>query len=195
MTRFSLLLLAALSLSGVVAAQSDRVEIYGGYSYVNPDFSLVSGKAVSGWNASVNFKFRPSIGIVADFSGFYPSYTYPPASGSTHASGTAYSFLFGPQVSMARGRFRPFARFLLGSTNVSSQSLGGQTFSQFQSNSGFSLAGGGGLDYSLTRHLAFRGQVDWLQVRLTPVGGGDPGANYVRNRNVARVSTGIVLRF
>ena len=184
---------------GLPMAQSsehpDHMEVFGGYTYVNPDFSLVSGNGVSGWNGSVNFKIRPSVGIVADFSGFYPSYTYPPASGSVHASGNAYTFLFGPQVSILRGPLRPFVRFLIGRTTVSSQSLAGQTFNVFESNNGLSLAAGGGVDYSLTRKFALRGQVDWLYVRLTPIGGGDPGANYVKNRNVARISTGVVLRF
>lgn len=193
LTFFGVLLACGLPMAQS-SEHADHIEVFGGYTYVNPDFSLVSGNGVSGWNASVNFKFRPSVGIVADFSGFYPSYTYPPSSGSVHASGSAYTFLFGPQVSILRGPLRPFARFLMGRSTVSSQTLAGQTFNVFQSNNGLSVAAGGGIDYSLTRSFALRGQVDWLYVRLTPIGGGDPGANYVKNRNVARISTGVVFR-
>jgi hypothetical protein len=80
----SLIGLALLLLSCLVMAQSsdppqasDRVEVFGGYTYVKPDFSLVNRNGgVSGWDAAVNFKMRPWIGIVADVSGLYPRYTF-----------------------------------------------------------------------------------------------------------------------
>ncbi len=53
----------------------------------------------------------------------------------------------------------------------------------------------GGVDYFVTGHIAIRGQLDWLHTELTPVGGGDPGVNYNKNRNGARITTGIVFRF
>ncbi len=186
MSRLAVVGLAVLLLSGLALAQSsDRIEVFGGYSYLNPDFSLVSPNHVNGWNASVNFKALPRIGFVADFSGFYPSYTYPGA--GTAATGSSYTFLFGPQFSLPRGRFTPFARFLAGASHVSSQT--------FTSNNAVSFAAGGGLDYAVTRRIAIRGQVDWLYTRFTPIGGGDPGANYVKNRSAARISTGVVFRF
>jgi hypothetical protein len=82
---------------------------------------------------------------VGDVSGFYPSYTYPPTSGSVTASGKAYTFLFGPQVSISRGRFTPFARFLIGASHVSSQTFAGTTYNPFKSNNALSLAAGGAL--------------------------------------------------
>lgn len=63
------------------------------------------------------------------------------------------------------------------------------------SNNAFSLAAGGGVDFSVARRIAIRGQLDLLYARFTPIGGGDPGANYVNNRSVARISTGPVFRF
>jgi opacity protein-like surface antigen len=188
-------LLAALLCCGFALAQSeDRIEVFGGYSYLNPDSSLVSPNHVNGWNGSVNFKARPWIGFVADFSGFYPSHTYSlPA--SLTASGKTYTFLFGPQVSLPRGRFAPFARFLIGASHVTPQDFGGISENLFKSNNALSLGAGGGLDYSLNRRIAIRGQAEWLYARLTPIGGGDPGANYVKNRSAARISTGIVFRF
>ncbi len=198
----ALVVFTVLAICGLGMTQSsekargpDRVEVFGGYSYMNPDFSLVSGSGVSGWNGSVNFKLRRTIGVVADISRFYPRYTYPPPSGSVTVSGNTYSFLFGPQVSMRVRRVTPFARFLTGVSHVSPQSISGFTFTEFKSNNAWSLAAGGGVDYSVTRRVALRGAVDWLYARFTPIGGGDPGVNYVRNRNVARMSTGVVFRF
>jgi opacity protein-like surface antigen len=194
--RLTLVVLGVLLLGGFVVAQSsDRVEVFGGYTYMTPDFTLVSPHGVNGWNASANFKARQWIGFVADFSGFYPSYTYPQTVPSVSVSGKAYTFLFGPQVSLPRGRFAPFARFLIGDSHVTPQTVEGTSQNFFRSNNAVSLAAGGGLDYSVTRRVAIRGQADWLYAKLTPLGGGDPGVNYVKNRNVVRISTGVVFRF
>jgi hypothetical protein len=85
----SLSVLAVLLLGCFVTAQSDqtqisdRVEVFGGYTYERPDFSLVnSNGGANGWNAAVNFKMRPWIGAVADFSGLYPRYTLPQLNGA-----------------------------------------------------------------------------------------------------------------
>lgn len=194
--RLGLALSAMLLLGSSVMAQSpDRVEIFGGYSYTRPDFSLVSPNDANGWNASVDLKARRWIGFVADVSGFYPRYTYGQG-GSV--SGETYTFLFGPQASIPLGRFTPFARFLVGFSHVTPQNFSGFSGvggSVFQSNNALSTAAGGGLDYSVAKHIAIRGQVDWLYARFTPIGGGDPGVNYVQNRSVARISTGVVFRF
>jgi opacity protein-like surface antigen len=191
--RTALVVVAVLLLVGFGAAQSsDRIEVFGGYSYTRPDFSLVSPNDANGWNASADFKARRWIGFVADLSGFYPSYAYPEGSS---VSGKTYTFLFGPQFTLPLGRFAPFGRFLIGFSHVSAQNFGGYTENFFQSNNAFTLGTGGGLDYRVARHIAIRGQVDWLYALFTPTGGGDPGVNYVRNRNVARISTGVVFRF
>ncbi|HEV2399050.1 MAG TPA: hypothetical protein VGS27_19045 [Candidatus Sulfotelmatobacter sp.] len=192
MCRVPVVVLAVSLISTYVFAQSpDLVEVFGGYSYMNPDVSMVA-PSVSGWNASANFKVHRRIGIVADFSGFYPSYTYPEGAS---VSGKTHTFLFGPQVSMTRGRFEPFAHFLVGFTHVTNHPYAGLTFSQFTSSSSYTLAAGGGVDYFFTRRFAIRGQADWLHAGFVPVGGGDPGVHYARNDNVARISTGIVFRF
>jgi opacity protein-like surface antigen len=194
--RLSLLILAVASLSASLIAQSsDRVEVFGGYTYMDPDFSLVSPNSTSGWNASANFKPSRWVGIVADFSGFYSGYTYPPGGTNDRVTGQAYTFLFGPQVSLPLGRFSPFARFLTGLTHVTPQDFGGQSENFFKSSNAFTIGAGGGADYYFLRHVGLRGQVDWLYAKLTPVGGGDPGANYIKNRNVARISTGVIFRF
>jgi len=135
------------------------------------------------------------MGIVADVSGFYPHYTLPPLAGSLSSSGETYTFLFGPQVTLPLGRFAPFGRFMVGISHVTPQHYDGTTQTIFRSNNAFTLGTGGGLDFRVARHIAIRGQVDWLYALFTPIGGGDPGVNYVKNRNVARISTGVVFRF
>jgi opacity protein-like surface antigen len=183
--------LAVLLLSAFVVGQPvDRIEVFGGYTYVTSDFSLVSSGGASGWNASANFKVRPSWGVVADFSGFYPSSS--PCSLPCSVSGKSYTFLFGPQASLTRGRISPFARFLFGGSHVSLPSVQGTSVtSPFSSNSAFSLAAGGGVDLSVTRRIALRGQLDWLHTRFKGAG----GVQVALQNNVARIATGVVFQF
>lgn len=184
----------AVLLVGVsaIGQSADRIEVFGGYSYTRPDFSLVNPNDSNGWNASADFKVKRWVGFVADVSGFYPHYSYPYGSSF---SGQTYTFLFGPQASLPVGRFSLVSRFLVGFTHVTPQNVGGQSFNLFQSNNALAFGAGGGADYYITRRVGIRGQVDWLYAKLTPIGGGDPGVNYVKNRNVARISTGVVFRF
>jgi hypothetical protein len=56
------------------AQSSDRVEVFGGYSYVARDFSsgtIGNGGLKLGWNASLNLKVGRLLGFVSDFGGHY----------------------------------------------------------------------------------------------------------------------------
>jgi hypothetical protein len=132
----------------------------------------------------MNFKSGSWFGLVADFSGYYPS---------DFGSAKAHTFLFGPQVSVSLDKITPFAHFLIGDTNVSYTAPSDlQNFRFFGANNSFTYGGGGGLDYRLTPHLASRGQADWLHNRFKTL---DNQLSYRLKHNVARISTGIVFRF
>lgn len=172
--------------SSAVAQSSDHVEIFGGYSYLSKDFSLASPNGVSGWDASATFKMQRYFGVVADFSGFRPSYTFGVCPACVSSRSTAYTFLFGPQISIPLHRITPFGRFLLGDAHLSPSDSG----VVFNSNTSFTVAAGGGFDFSLTRHFALRGQADWLRVGFTS------RDDQIHNpHNVARAATGLVFRF
>ena len=82
---FAFCLLASLS----ARAQDDKVEVFGGYSYLH--FHNSPSISLNGWEASAQYKFTDWLGGVADFDGHY---------GSLHGAGTStYTYLFGPQVS------------------------------------------------------------------------------------------------
>lgn len=175
-----------------VAQSSDIVEVFGGYAYMNPDFSQVDQNGgPSGWDASVSFNTTRWIRAVADFSGFYSDDHFP-GGGTNHETGQAYTFLFGPQFSFPVGRFSPFARFLVGAAHVTPQLVGEQSSNAFQSPNALALAAGGGVDCYISRHVGVRGQADWIYARLTPLN--DEGGNY-NKRNVARIAAGLVFRF
>ena len=194
MRRFLPLLFFVSSITTLSLAQSgNRAEIFGGYSYINQDTSLsnpLGNSGVNGWNASANFALKPSLGIVADFSGFYPSYN-PGCQGNCSSTANIYTFLFGPQVSMTRGRWKPFARFLIGDMHMTTQ-LGGVESTTFTTNDSLTFGLGGGIDYSLTHRLALRGQVDWLHNGFKTT---DSSLANDEIHNVARISTGVVFRF
>jgi hypothetical protein len=157
---FGLVLLASLSTSA-----QDKVEVFGGYSYMrvdnSPSFNL------NGWELSGQYKFADWIGAVADFDGHY---------GSPFATSTSiHTFLFGPQVSWP-GRVSPFGHILIGGAHAST--------GPFSDNS-FSLAIGGGIDARLVHGIYWRViQGDYLQTRF-----------FGYTQNNARLSTGIVFKF
>jgi len=147
------------------AAQDEKVEVFGGYSYMR----LRGGADVNlnGWEASAQYKFRDWIGGVADFDGHY---------GSINGVGTSvHSFLFGPQVSLP-SKVSPFAHVLLGGAHFSASGVG---------DTAFSMAIGGGMDYQVNDRFSWRIiQGDYLMTRFF----GD-------TQNNGRISTGIIYRF
>jgi opacity protein-like surface antigen len=146
--------------------EENTAEVFGGYSYLR--FNTNPAANLNGWEASVQYRFRDWIGGVADFDGHYGSYTHGP-------SASTYTYLFGPQICRP-GKFSHFGHLLLGGGHASVGGIG---------SSSFSLALGGGFDYSVKDKISWRvGQVDYL---LTQFGGG--------SQNNFRFSTGIIYRF
>ena len=184
MYRFTANIFAVVLLSAFCLGQSSgRVDVFGGFSWLSQDISLTNQTTIGpvGWNASATFPVRQQVGVVADVAGYY------------HGCGTGFcfgakihSFLFGPQISFDRGRVRPFARFLIGDTYMT---VSGPTFT---SNNSFTFGAGGGVDVSLNHRFAIRGQVDWLHNGFQT---SDTQRTRAEIHNVARLSTGVVIRF
>jgi hypothetical protein len=101
-----------------------------------------------------------------------------------------YMFMGGPEVAVRTGRILPFAHFLLGYTHGSltygDDQGGGPSFGHF------TIGAGGGLDVGINRLFAVRVQADWLHIDQSYVSTNDP---YLSSSNVARISTGLVVRF
>lgn len=127
---FGLVLVASLS----VRAQGlgDKVELFGGYSYMH--FDNAPSFSSNGWELSGNYKFADWLGGAGDFDGHY-------GSGSS-----VHTFLFGPQVPWP-ARVSPFAHLLIGGAHFSSGGF---------SDSSFAMALGGGIDTELVPHIYWR---------------------------------------
>jgi hypothetical protein len=159
------LLFGFLLIVSIPARAQEKVEVFGGYSYMR--FHSSPAANLNGWEISGQYKFTDWLGGVADLDGHYGS---PGGIGSS-----VYTYLFGPQVSFP-SRVSPFAHLLLGGAHFSAAGFG---------NSSFSMAIGAGIDTELIRGIRWRiVQADYL---LTDFGS--------RTQNNARISTGIVLRF
>lgn len=158
---------------------------YFGYSYYNTGFSSFGRSGLNGWEASLEGKVIPGMGIVADFGGHYGSANFAnpggtcaigvicsPSNESTHI----LDALFGPRFSVSYGKFRPFVQYEFGVSHLSTPDLGSSTC--------FANAVGGGLDYRIVRPVAWRVQVDGVWTHF-----------FDQYQGNVRVSTGIVLRF
>jgi hypothetical protein len=190
-----IILLIALITGSAAAQDAPRVQIFGGYSLAdiapcgtsggNCGFEStgfqgsVSPKASThnGWNAAATYLFARNIGVTADFGGYYGNLNYTNAA-TTNSS--TYTILFGPTWTARLGRVSPFAHFLFGLESV---------HLNFTSGNGFAFAPGGGLDYSVHKHVKLRlAQLDYLATHQPSSFGGGYSSGF-------RYSGGLVLSF
>jgi opacity protein-like surface antigen len=143
-----LVLVAPLS---IAAQETPKVEVFGGYSWAGGNFH--------GWNASATGNVNKWFGVVADFSGHYGS----EQDGTIRINQDAHSFLFGPRVAYRGKRLMPFGYAVFGATRFhQSAVVFGQRLSA--SDTGFSMAVGGGLDLKVTDRVSIRTfQLDYFR--------------------------------
>ncbi len=183
MKKIGFIVLSLILFATVASAQIPSGNVFFGYSYYNTDLSSnVNRTSANGWEASVEGKIIPFLGVVADLDGHYGSQNFTSVcafGGACSVSGSfsEYNYLFGPRVSVSVAKLRPFAEVLVGAGHVSVNN-------GFGTDTSFAAAIGGGIDYKLIRGLAWRLQGDYVKTHLL-------GAT----QNNARISTGIVLRF
>lgn len=204
MLRYVLVLGLALGFCGAAAYAQDapRVEVFGGYSYLNADFSNVAPilnqlgflsasnrLSLNGWDASLNVNLDRGFGLEADFSGHYRG----DCEGVNSVTCKDLSFMGGPRFSYRIGKITAFTHGLFGG-DTASASVGGSVvgisdISLSASNTSFALAAGGGLDYAVTNRISIRlGQADYFLTRhFNDVG--------IPSQNNFRVAAGIVFTF
>ena len=166
----------------LAGAQIPSGNVFFGYSYYSTDLSSINRVNTNGWEASVEGKIIPFLGMVADFDGHYGSQSFGTVCAvggicTFNASFTENNYLFGPRVSVSVAKLRPFAEVLVGAAHVNVNN-------GFGSDTSFADAIGGGVDYKFFHLLAWRLQGDYVGTRLL-------GAT----QNNVRISTGIVVRF
>ena len=179
----------AAVLTSAAAAQVPHGNVYFGYTYYNADLSPNRGD-LNGFQATLEGKLMPMLGIVADFTGHYGSQNLPVfcslCTGPTTASANThqYEVMFGPRVSFPAGKFRPFAEFEVGVGHITTN--GSATASNLVpgSDTSYATALGGGLDYKIFSRIAWRFEGDYVRTHFFE----DGPNNY-------RLSTGIAFHF
>ncbi|HZE81889.1 MAG TPA: OmpA family protein [Candidatus Polarisedimenticolia bacterium] len=165
------------------------VDLFVGYSFVR--FSTNAGaKETFNWHGitgalagNVNRWFS----LVADFGAYRIRDVPRPVSGS------AYTYLFGPQFSHRGEHWTPFVHALFGAARladiqVSTVPSGSAFFNRSFSQNSFATALGMGLDGNFNKHIGVRiFQVEYLMTKFTD--GGD------NKQNNLRASAGLVLHF
>lgn len=187
MFRSACLGIAIFLFAGLASAQVPSGNIFLGYSFENASSSVLglssSRPNLQGWEGSLEGKWLPWVGIVADFGGHYGSQTsdVPTPGGieTVKVTGHELEVMFGPRVSIPVGKFTPFAEITGGIGHINT----GGTLPT-ASNTSFATAIGGGLDYRLVRMVAWRFEGDYVTTRF-----------FHSTQNNLRLSTGIVFRF
>ncbi len=124
----------------------------------------------NGISGSLDYNFNRFLGVVGDFGGYHAS--------PGGASLNTYTYLFGPRLTLRNPtRIHPFAQALFGGSRITAGAGGG-------SSDQFAYSIGGGVDFGLLPHLAFRPQIDYIG--LNTAGG---------RTNCTRISAGFVVHF
>jgi opacity protein-like surface antigen len=212
MKKFLLSALAVCAFSVAAQAQeASRVDIYGGYSYMNAradNFQRLTlnnddSLNTNGFNVGGTFWLNGFLGVTADYN-FHTkteNSLIPTNLGGRNGE-TRFrfnTFQAGPSVRLRVGRLTPFAHVLVGSTRVSSRpritgaTPPGATLLANPENDDttVSTAIGGGLDINIlsSGKIAVRaGRLDYVYVN---------GLNNLRldNQQNLRFTTGVVVRF
>lgn len=150
------------------SSHAQSVDVSGGYSYFRLGGS--GGLNANGLSGSVAYNPIRWLGVVGDFGGYHAS--------PSGVSVNTYTYLFGPRLSFRNpSRITPFVQGLVGGSRITVGSGGG-------SSNQFAYSFGGGVDFGILPHLAFRPQLDY-------VGLDTPGTR----TNCTRVSAGLVVHF
>jgi hypothetical protein len=182
------LALAVLSIilaAPLVAQDTTKVEVFGGYQYLHVGNADGGGIGINanGWDTSATFGLRKHFGLAVDVSGSYktlfPSSAFPV---KTHL----YTYTFGPVVSWHSGLF---VHVLIGGARVPSGCVlysGSPDECGSGVYNGLATMLGGGLDVRARKSIASRVfQLDWVNLPFKEGGG---SSNF-------RFATGLVVRF
>jgi opacity protein-like surface antigen len=181
---YSVILLVGIlgmALPGKAQDDSPRFEAYAGYDYTRfnatNDITFVPpAQSVNGNGGSGQLEFNANrwLGIVGDLAAYA-------VARNGYATTHEVSYLFGPRVNLRRGKFTPFAQALLGAVWASDAIVLG-------SKTAFGMTAGGGIDLTVSRHIAIRPvQAEYFLTKFPD------GLN--NRQNNFRYSAGIGFRF
>ena len=182
----------------VSAKAQDKVELFGGYSYLRASVqvgqfgplgpgtpcppncgtppTIPQQANLNAWELSLQYKPIPFLGAVADFGGNY---------GTLDGARTrVHTFLVGPQVSLP-AKVSPFAHILVGGARESQDTRTNFAFFTLGTSTSVAAAAGVGVDFKVLPFVSVRlFQIDYVRTRL-----------HAATQNQPRVSAGVVFHF
>jgi opacity protein-like surface antigen len=190
-------------------ADYPKFEVFGGYSALGeansrgislgPNAAIGDNYAAdAGFQTSLIGNFSKHFGIKGDFSAHFGdrsgrgpltacSPTCLTVTQDNHLKTRVYNFLAGPEFKARNStRFTPFAYALVGVAHTSATfTTPGPTVNLFLKNSdnGFAMALGGGLDVRASKRVSLRGSMDYNPVFL---------GNSTGTRDLVRISLGLL---
>lgn len=184
MKKIVVLLVVVFCAMMAVAQDAPKVEVFGGYQYMNVDTKGTLDRLnFNGWDADVAAHFTKNFSIVGDISGVYKT--------EQGVDVKIYNYLFGPRIS-GSGKVSPFAEALFGVGHLSAGTSVSGVNASISSN-GYAMALGGGVDVSATPHVGIRlVKFDYL---LNHVSSTVFDTTASENLNNYRIATGIVFKF
>jgi len=192
MHKLRVVLLVSVSCSVPMMGQSDKGELFGGYSFerIAPGCSNYRCSSNSGgnttnpngWTTSLTGYFYKSLGISAQFAG-----TYNGTADLSQTTVDRYTYQFGPAYAFRVRKASAFAHVLFG--GVTQKSSPNQNLNYTR----FIWSVGGGLDFKASSRISIRPvQLDYER---QSVPAGDTGAFSSVGVNGLRYSAGVVLHF
>jgi len=141
-----------------------KVEIFGGYSYINikPDFDQ-DRVSLNGWDSNIAVKLRSYLTMEADFSGHY---------GNINGMNVKmHTFVFGPRFGRHGKRYNWYGHSLYGISHISGDGGVLTPLIGVPADTGFAfIPGGGGFEINLNQKLTYR--VFQFDLLLTNLGNG-----------------------
>ncbi len=184
----ALLFVAVLVLSLAAAAQDSekKIEVVVDYSYArfNPSHAYISNSfSLNGGGGSVAYNFADYFGIKADFQGYGSSaraFSIPagsticPSGCSGNVQANLFTYQFGPQMGLRKGKVQPYVHLLMGGAH---SNLAGNLYKEVNYNGrpaydAFALSPGGGVDVVLNHSgsIAFRlGEFNYLWTSVATI--------------------------
>jgi len=174
--------------AGLANAQLPSGNVFIGFSYERTNSTAfgpnlvrttITSPNLHGWDASVEGKIFPFVGIVGDVSGHYGTQSFTNGSQNINVTGHEQEYLVGARLSVPVGKFTPFAEALIAAAHIhTGGTLPGP------SNTSFATALGGGLDYRLFGPIAARVEGNYLRTSF-----------FSSTQNNFRLSLGAALKF
>jgi Outer membrane protein beta-barrel domain len=199
------LLISLVIFTGLAAFAQDyskaEVALFYTYARFNPTHDYTNSYSLNGGGGSFDYNFTKYIGFKGEFTGYASnnqSFVIPkgspicPEGCSGTAQANLFTYLFGPQIGIRSGTFRPFGHFLLGGahSNLAANLYNRVGYTARPSNDAFAFAFGGGLDIAVNHSgtISVRpAEIDYLYTNFD-IGGNGAAHNF-------RYQGGIVFNF